>query len=98
MGFDRNACWEIGISVQELVSNVIRHGGRGYLELTCSGQCLEVIAVDCGPGIPPAVIEASKSSLRGLGAIRRLMHELEISRAEPSGTCVRARRYVNRPT
>jgi anti-sigma regulatory factor (Ser/Thr protein kinase) len=111
MGFDQRACWEIGIAVQELVSNVVRHGGGGYLELYVGMGTLEVIALDTGPGIPTAVMEAQGFWSRGLGAVRRLMHELEIDTtcasdpssrfsadsAESTGTRVYARRYKERP-
>lgn len=93
IGFGERACWEIGISVQELVSNIVRHAGRGTLELRWIDQCLEIVAVDEGPGIPDEVVAASSTSQHGLGALRRLMHELEILSTRPGGTYVRARRY-----
>ena len=96
MGFAQRACWEIGIVVQELVSNLVRHAGGGYLELRASGGCLEVTATDSGPGIPAAVVAASGESLRGLGAVRRLMHEVQIDSAASGGTCIRARHYLDR--
>jgi anti-sigma regulatory factor (Ser/Thr protein kinase) len=96
MGFEQRACWEIGIVVQELVSNIVRHASRGYLELSVHPDYLEVTAVDRGPGIPPAVIAASESSQHGLGAIRRLMHTLEISSPAEGGTLVRTRRLLGR--
>ena len=33
MGFSPRACWEIGIVVQELGSNVVRHAGGGHITL-----------------------------------------------------------------
>ena len=96
IGFTPRACWEIGITVQELVSNLVRHAGGGYLELQPSPCFLDVIAIDRGPGIPEVKVRESATSERGLGAVRRLMHELEICCAETTGTQVRARRYMDR--
>lgn len=96
LGFDQRACWQIGIVVQELVSNLVRHAGGGYLELQADPQYLEVIAIDKGPGIPPAVLVAADSSQHGLGAIRRLMHKLEISSPPEGGTRIVARRELGR--
>lgn len=96
LGFGQRACWEIGISVQELVSNMVRHAGRGQLEIQANSRGLEIIATDQGPGIPSELIAASETSPRGLGAIRRLMHEIEIDTAVPGGTRIRARRFLDR--
>ena len=96
LGFDERASWEIGISVQELASNLIRHAGGGYIEIAAKDEWLEVIAVDTGPGISARTLKESETSLRGLGAIRRLMHELEVSTPAEGGARVRARRYKDR--
>lgn len=96
MGFDQRACWEIGIAVQELVSNIVRHAGGGFLELYAGRGVMEVIATDHGPGIPVAVIDQGAAWPRGLGAVKRLMHELEIDSNPDAGTCIRARRFTER--
>lgn len=96
LGFDERACWEIGISVQELVSNIVRHGGGGQLELHAGPRSVEIIASDAGPGIPAAVIAASQTSQRGLGALRRLMHEIQFDSVVPHGTRISARRFLDR--
>jgi anti-sigma regulatory factor (Ser/Thr protein kinase) len=96
LGFDERACWEIGISVQELVSNIVRHAGGGQLELHAKERAIEIIATDAGPGIPPAMIAASQTSQRGLGALRRLMHELQFESLVPQGTRILARRFLDR--
>lgn len=97
MGFNAQASWEIGIAAQELVSNVIRHAGGGRLELRANGRALELVATDRGPGIPQAVLAAKSEWPRGLGAVHRLMHEIEIESAG-AGTRVCARRYLRRGT
>lgn len=96
LGFDERASWEIGISVQELASNMIRHAGGGYLEIDVGEHWLEILATDAGPGIPEVKLKESETSTRGLGAIRRLMHELEVSALASGGARVRARRYMDR--
>jgi anti-sigma regulatory factor (Ser/Thr protein kinase) len=94
MGFDQRACWEIGIAVQELASNIVRHAGGGHVELHAGAGVLEVIAIDAGPGIPPSIIAERESWVRGLGAVKRLMHELEINSATLEGTRICAKRYM----
>ena len=96
LGFDQRACWEIGIVVQELVSNLVRHASGGYLELQTDPQYLEVTAIDKGPGIPSAVLVATEHSQHGLGAIRRLMHKLEVSSPPEGGTRIVVRRELGR--
>ncbi len=95
LGFSLHACWEIGITVQELVSNIVRHAGGGYLELHCRDGWLEIAAIDRGPGIPSTVLAESRNSVRGLGAVRRLMHDVRIDSAADTGTHIRARRYLD---
>lgn len=112
MGFEQRACREIGIAVQELASNLVRHGGGGHLEIHARPDAIEVIAVDSGPGIPFQVLQARESWSRGLGAVRRFMHDLEIftsdaqdvhirlsqgNRDVSTGTRIRVRRYLERP-
>lgn len=112
MGFEQRTCWEIGIVVQELVSNLVRHGGGGHLEIHARPGAIEVIAIDSGPGIPFQVLQARESWSRGLGAVRRFMDDLEIftsdaqdvrirlsqgNRDVTTGTRILVRRYRERP-
>jgi anti-sigma regulatory factor (Ser/Thr protein kinase) len=94
MSFDQRACWEIAIVVQELVSNMVRHAGGGQLELQAGTRMLQIIASDQGPGIAENVVAASATSQHGLGAVRRLMHAVEIDSRPTLGTRVVARRYL----
>lgn len=109
LGFDQRSCWEICIAVQELVSNLVRHAGGGDIELRAGLGLIEIIATDSGPGIPMSVLQDSESWARGLGAVRRLMHEVEISTTGDAvaikqlgllhcevGTRILARRYLER--
>lgn len=109
LGFDQRSCWEISIAVQELVSNLVRHAGGGDVELRAGLGQMEVIATDTGPGIPLPILQERHSWARGLGAVRRLMHEMEITTSgDPDrikelgfvrcevGTRILARRYLER--
>jgi anti-sigma regulatory factor (Ser/Thr protein kinase) len=105
-GFDRRACAEIGIVVSELATNSVRHaGGSGELSLSFSGEVLEVLSVDAGPGNPETVSSAlhgerggasglSSGGLGcGLGAVRRLMDDVACGSRDGGGLWVRARRH-----
>ncbi len=94
IGFDPTACEEIALAVTELATNLIKHASGGTLTLTPladGGRVgLEIESRDTGPGI--ADVEQalgdrfSTAGTRGtgLGAVNRLMDELDIaSRAGP---------------
>jgi anti-sigma regulatory factor (Ser/Thr protein kinase) len=87
IGFDQRACWEIGIVVQELAANIVRYAGGGHVELHAGPGLVEVISIDAGPGIPTQVMATQEFWSRGLGAVRRLMHELVIDTRYESGDC-----------
>ena len=106
IGFDAAAAEELVLVVAELATNIVKHAGSGELRLAfeqaTARRGLRVEAVDQGPGIPD-VEEAlrdgysSKGSLGlGLGALNRLMDELDIdSRRGPDhGTRVVCRRWL----
>jgi anti-sigma regulatory factor (Ser/Thr protein kinase) len=105
-GFDSRACTEIGIVVSELATNSVRHaGGSGEVSLSFAGGILEVVSVDHGPGTAFAVASALSSdppSLRGLssgglgcglGAVRRLMDQVECGPRAGGGLWLRAIRH-----
>jgi anti-sigma regulatory factor (Ser/Thr protein kinase) len=104
LGFAQNACEEIALVVAELVSNTIRHAGKGTLRLTPlhrgGREGLEVRAEDEGPGI--ADVEqcfadgySTAGSLGyGLGTVNRLMDEVDLRSAPGKGTSVVCRRWV----
>jgi serine/threonine-protein kinase RsbT len=55
-GLPRRPCWELGVGVAELASNIARHGGgAGFVRLTlleAPEPCIELLVHDSGPGIP----------------------------------------------
>ncbi|WP_347841243.1 ATP-binding SpoIIE family protein phosphatase [uncultured Draconibacterium sp.] len=91
LGFDEVKTGEIAIVVTELVTNVLKHGGRQGKILVCEvktndGQkAIEVWCCDSGPGIPDiekAIKDgfSNKVSLGiGMGSIRRFSDEFEIN-------------------
>ena len=104
IGFPARECEEIVLVVIELASNLVRHAGGGTLTLTAStmaGQVgIQVESEDRGPGIADferALTDgySSAGSLgNGLGAVNRLMDELEFRPMPVSGTHLVCRRWL----
>ena len=104
LGFEPQACEEIALAASELASNLIKHAGGGHFSaapLESKGLAgLEIAARDKGPGIADidqALTDGFSSSGGlgiGLGAVNRLMDELDI-RSEPGGGArVTARKWL----
>jgi anti-sigma regulatory factor (Ser/Thr protein kinase) len=104
LGFAPTACEEIALAMTELATNLIKHAYGGILTLTPlagGGRVgLEIESRDDGPGI--ANVERalgdrfSTAGTRGtgLGAVNRLMDELDITSRRGSGTRVVCRRWL----
>ena len=104
IGFDPATCEEIGLAMTELATNLIKHAQGGKLTLTPladSGRVgLEIESCDDGPGI--ADVEQaladrfSTAGTRGtgLGAVNRLMDELDITSEHGRGTRIVCRKLV----
>jgi len=103
LGFDDRTVEEIAIVVSELASNLVKHAAGGTLTLsplieeTRSG--IEIEALDSGPGIA-SVEEAMRDGFStagslgcGLGAVNRLMDQLEVSSQRGVGTRLVCRRW-----
>ena len=104
LGFDPQACEEIALAASELASNLVKHSGGGRLSVTPLKRKgiagLEIVARDKGPGIADIDraltdgISTTGSLGIGLGAVNRLMDELDI-RSEPGkGATVTARKWL----
>jgi anti-sigma regulatory factor (Ser/Thr protein kinase) len=103
-GFAPQACEEIALAMTELATNLVKHARRGTLTLTPLDQGgrlgLEIQSHDNGPGI--ADVEQalgdrfSTAGTRGtgLGAVNRLMDELDIASRRRSGTQVVCRKWL----
>lgn len=81
----------------ELATNIVRHTARGgYVLFREAGHCLEFLAVDHGPGLPPRALPADLPGFRGAGlgvglsSVRRLSSTFDLY-SDPSGTVVLAR-------
>jgi len=88
IGFDKTACEEISITVSEMTTNLVKHAGGGTLSISLiegDNRGIEVETLDRGPGVTDIEIVAadgystSGSLGAGLGAVNRLMSELEVS-------------------
>ena len=98
-GLDETARGKVGIIVNELATNILRHAGHGTLLLQrvgADGAGIEVVAIDTGPGMSNVEkclmdgFSTSGTAGNGLGAVQRLSDEFDIWSA-PSGTVVLAR-------
>ena len=104
IGFNPVACEEIALAITELATNLIKHAQGGKLTLTPladGGRVgLEIESRDSGPGI--ADVEQaladrfSTAGTRGtgLGAVNRLMDELDITSEHGRGTRIACRKWV----
>ena len=103
LGFAEQASEEMGLVVRELASNLVKHAERGTLTLTPLSEGerdgLEIASVDTGPGIAD-VEEAVRDGFStacslgcGLGAVNRMMDQVEISSQPGTGTRLVCRRW-----
>jgi len=104
LGFDPAACEEISLAMTELATNLVKHAQGGKLTLTPLDEGgrigLAIESVDSGPGI--ADFEQALTDRfstvgtrgTGLGAINRLMDNLDITSELGRGTSITARKWV----
>ena len=104
LGFAAQDSAEVTIAVSELATNLVKHARRGTLTLTSlvDGERvgIQVTAQDSGPGIAD-VAQALTDGFStvgslgyGLGAVNRLMDELDITSQSGQGTCIVCRRWA----
>jgi anti-sigma regulatory factor (Ser/Thr protein kinase) len=94
-------CGAVGVVVTELASNLSKYGSDGRVLLQVlrrrSGRCLEVLAVDSGPGMSDVQrclrdgFSTRGTPGTGLGAVRRMATEFDIHSIPGAGTVVMAR-------
>lgn len=103
-GFDRSRVSMLGTVASELVRNILKYAGSGELIIRSvddnGRRCLELCAVDRGPGI--ADIDAamrdhvSTGGTLGLGlpGVKRMMDDMTVQSAPGEGTVVTARKWL----
>jgi serine/threonine-protein kinase RsbT len=101
LGFDRADAEAVTLAVSELATNLMRYATSGSIEVQTVADCLEVHSRDSGPGIvdTDAALRDGFSTAGGLGGglggVRRLMDEFELS-SSPGGTTVVCRKWLRR--
>jgi anti-sigma regulatory factor (Ser/Thr protein kinase)/serine/threonine protein phosphatase PrpC len=106
IGFSSADCDEIVLAVTELASNLIKHATGGIIKFsrTEDRPGIQIESEDHGPGIPDveqALTDgySTAGSLGvGLGAVNRLMHELEVYALSPAGTRIVCQRWLRSKT
>lgn len=104
LGFEPEVCEEIALVMIELATNLLKHARGGSLTLTPLGAGgrvgLEIESRDSGPGIDDIEqaladrFSTAGSRGTGLGAVNRLMDEMEITSRRGSGTRIVSRKWV----
>jgi anti-sigma regulatory factor (Ser/Thr protein kinase) len=100
LAFDAPVGEELALAVSELASNLLKHAGHGRLTLASKRDGertgMQIVSTDSGPGIAnvdQAITDgfSTAGSLGyGLGAVNRLMDELEIT-SHPAGNAKETR-------
>ena len=105
IGLDEEDTGRVAIVVTELAQNLIKHAGGGEVLLRGISDRgflgFEVIAIDKGPGMDPAVtmedgFSTSGTPGTGLGATRRMSDEFDIFTAPSQGAVILARIFADR--
>ena len=99
-GVDQLTRSHLSTIISELGTNIVKYAGSGRILLRAlergSNTGIEVVSVDEGPGIPDLDqamedhFTTGKTLGLGLGSVRRLASEFELSCPESGGTRVRA--------
>lgn len=101
---DETAVGRVALIVTELGNNLWRHAVKGRLLIGCrktdEGCCLEVIAIDSGPGMTDVSrclrdgYSSGDTPATGLGAVQRLSTDLSIFSAPGKGTVILSRTWI----
>jgi anti-sigma regulatory factor (Ser/Thr protein kinase) len=100
MGYNETQAGRVAIVVTELAQNLLRHAGGGEILAEADPHrpaSIEMMALDRGPGMADVAAclrdgySTSGTSGNGLGAVKRLAHELLIHSVQGSGTAVLVR-------
>jgi serine/threonine-protein kinase RsbT len=101
IGLSKFASVKVATAVSELARNIVFYAGKGTVELRSVKDergtlGLQIIAVDQGPGIPPAKLEeiwaGTYKSQRGMGkglvAVKKLVDDFQLDTRPGIGTTV----------
>lgn len=105
IGFAEKDREEICLVVTELASNLVKHATGGRLKFECTDERagMQIESEDTGPGIPDvekAIADGYSTSGSlgiGLGAVNRLMDELEFYSESPTGVRIVCQRWLRSP-
>jgi anti-sigma regulatory factor (Ser/Thr protein kinase) len=100
MGYNETQAGQVAIVVTELAQNVLRHGGGGEILAGADPERpagLEIMALDRGPGIADVAAclrdgySTGGTPGNGLGAVKRLAHQVLIHSVRGAGTAMLVR-------
>jgi anti-sigma regulatory factor (Ser/Thr protein kinase) len=100
MGYNETQAGRVAIVATELAHNLLRHGGGGEILARPDPHHpsgIEIMALDRGPGIADVNAclrdgySTGGTSGNGLGAIKRLAHDVQIHSTQGNGTAVLVR-------
>ena len=99
IGLDSDQQGRLALVVNELGSNLVKHGGGGVLLIRGlqTPAAVEVLAIDRGAGMASVAecfrdgYSTAGSSGTGLGAVRRLASLVDVYTTQPGGTAIVAR-------
>ena len=104
LGFSAIESEEIALAVAELASNLIKHAGGGEIQVKPMDSDnrigIQIVSEDDGPGLPDAEkaltdgYSTAGTLGAGLGAVNRLMDQVEFSCPPAGGLRVTCRRFI----
>jgi anti-sigma regulatory factor (Ser/Thr protein kinase) len=100
-GLDAELQGRLALVVNELGSNLVKHGRGGQLLVRAIGASVEVLAIDRGEGMADIAecfrdgYSTAGSPGNGLGAVQRLASLVDVYTMRPGGTAIVARVSAN---
>jgi anti-sigma regulatory factor (Ser/Thr protein kinase) len=94
LGFNENDVARVALVATEMASNLVKHAREGEMLLQTSGDAVELVALDRGPGIAniAAAMRDGMSTVgtpgTGLGAISRVASRFDVYSTMSAGTAV----------